>query len=103
MDSEGRTAVHYAAFFGKHHALKFLIEAASDWNPRYGTTIIVGVLYFDQCFYWTVTNKDPNCILALVEAYPPLLNRRYIFTNNNNTMIPSRIMIKIVDMAPLPL
>lgn len=35
VDSEGRTAVHYAAFFGKHRALKFLIEAASDWNPRY--------------------------------------------------------------------
>jgi ankyrin repeat protein len=30
--------------------------------------------------HWTVTNKDPNCILALVEAYPPLLNRRYIST-----------------------
>ena len=28
--------------------------------------------------HWTVTNKDPGCILALIEAYPPLLNRRYV-------------------------
>ena len=26
--------------------------------------------------HWTVTNKDPGCIIALIEAYPPLLNRR---------------------------
>ena len=42
--------------------------------------------------HWTVTNKDPSCILALVDAYPPLLNRRYMFTNDS----PSKLMIKIV-------
>ena len=34
-DPEGRTAVHYAAFFGKQRSLKFLIESASDWTPKY--------------------------------------------------------------------
>ena len=33
VDSHGRTAVHYATFFGKHNALKFLITAAADWTP----------------------------------------------------------------------
>lgn len=27
--------------------------------------------------HWTVTNKDPSCVLALIDAYPPILNRRY--------------------------
>ena len=35
VDAVGRTAVHYAAFFGKAKALKFLIESGSDWTPRY--------------------------------------------------------------------
>ena len=33
-DSEGRTAVHYAAFFGHHRSLQFLIDFACDWSPR---------------------------------------------------------------------
>ena len=45
MDSEGRTAVHYAAFFGKHRALKFLVEAASDWTPRYQQNNIISAIW----------------------------------------------------------
>lgn len=26
--------------------------------------------------HWTANNSDPSCVLALMEAYPPLLNRR---------------------------
>eukprot|EP00117_Sycon_ciliatum_P032239 scpid22323/ scgid0979/ Inversin len=33
-DPNGHTAVHYAAYFGQHRALKFLIEAACDWAPH---------------------------------------------------------------------
>lgn len=33
-DAEGRTAVHYAAFFGKYNTLKSLISSASAWAPR---------------------------------------------------------------------
>ena len=27
--------------------------------------------------HWTVGNPDASCIHALVDAYPPLLNRKY--------------------------
>ena len=49
-DPEGRTAVHYAAFFGKHRSLKFLIESASDWTPKY---VLIMPLY--GCVILTVS------------------------------------------------
>ena len=47
-DPEGRTAVHYAAFFGKHRSLKFLVESASDWTPKYVQEFTT---YFYTVFY----------------------------------------------------
>ena len=29
--------------------------------------------------HWTVTNPNPSALNALVQAYPPLLNERYIY------------------------
>ncbi len=29
--------------------------------------------------HWTAENSDSGCIQALIEAYPPLLNKKYIY------------------------
>lgn len=44
VDSNGRTAVHYAAFFGKAKALKFLVESAAKWLPRFDIYILYKLL-----------------------------------------------------------
>ena len=90
-DVEGMTPLHCAAHLSRarhiailnagidnryyHHSIllkKSIIHAAVDCD----CTVIDNE--GKTALHWTVTNKDPSCILALVEAYPPLLNRRYI-------------------------
>lgn len=57
VDSMGRTAVHYAAFFGKAKALRFLIESAAHWMPRlvneirHETFCFTFLLFFQRCIW----------------------------------------------------
>ena len=63
-DPEGRTAVHYAAFFGKHRALKFLIDTASDWTPWcaaiYSYMSSIGHTHVLHIFYAVIIMEGPH-------------------------------------------
>lgn len=58
-DSEGRTAVHYAAFFGHHRSLQFLIDFACDWSPRDSLGRVP--------LHWAVVPPSTKCLGILLK------------------------------------
>ena len=55
----GRTSVHYAAYFSKMKALKFLLQSASDWSSidLYGRTPL----------HWACASKSVKALRFLLE------------------------------------
>lgn len=88
-DIEGMTPLHCAAHLGRPRHIALLNEGKAINHIHLSVQARVAkknaVAECDctavdnegkTALHWTVSNKDPSCILALVDAYPPLLNRR---------------------------
>lgn len=72
-DPNGHTVVQYAAYYGHHRALKFLIEAACDWATKWvvGQTLLDSistfVLFTIDCQRSpTYINEDTICSLDCI-------------------------------------
>eukprot|EP00731_Ephydatia_muelleri_P038669 Em0853g5a len=70
-DNEGMTPLHCAALFGRPKHISLLNEAECS--------LVAVDIEGKTALHWTANNSDPSCVLALMEAYPPLLNRRDVY------------------------
>ena len=89
-DVEGMTPLHCAAHLGRSRHITLLnsgiVLSACKNDISFNSSMCSAAAGCDctavdnegkTALHWTVMNKDPGCILALIDAYPPLLNRRY--------------------------
>ena len=96
IDGEGMTPIHCAAQFGRPRNIQLLTEGSSLYNDvlslsintlPHTPTLCVHILLagcdltavdIDEktALHWTANNRDPSCVQALLDAYPPLLNRQ---------------------------
>lgn len=86
-DNEGMTPLHCAAHFGGSKHIALLSEAEIDFTA----VDIEG----KTALHWTASNTDSSCIQALLNVYPPLLNKKdingytalHLTANNGSTYL----------------
>ena len=94
IDGEGMTPLHCAAQYGRprhiillsegiiYITLKPFVHAGHQLNYYHLTQYIAGCdfstvdIEMKTALHWTASNRDSACVEALLDAYPPLLNRQ---------------------------